>query len=423
VEIQDKDKVKHLFLLVGENPLPNYVAAKLLLENEGEKALYLVHTSGTDKRAIDLKRVLIKDSLGLSDEDIKLVFLEDESDAYHIKEKISQHLNKIKDKNIKIGLNYTGGTKAMSVHSYRALFYQEEKEENKAQYTNRQNVVFSYLDARHLKMRFDSEDRKREGCKIKPEMLQVSLDTVLELHGWQKRSDANAEAEQFDEAARAFAKFYQQPDDARKFYEWSKSCKKNEVLNVDVFNSDPLIKDALKKLGVAENTLKDGKLENWLKGTWLEYFVFWQVKKISKNLNIHDKAVSIPIIEAGSKKDRFEIDVAFMRGYQLFAISCTTDIPLNEKEKSYIFGIYKQKLFEIYIRARQLGGDEARVALVCPADKKDVKKLEKQILNLFNPDSESSKKDHRLKVFGREDLMDLSAKIEQWIKNVDKETE
>ncbi|AFZ28138.1 hypothetical protein Cylst_6172 [Cylindrospermum stagnale PCC 7417] len=28
-------KVKHLFLLVGENPLPNYIAARTLLENDG----------------------------------------------------------------------------------------------------------------------------------------------------------------------------------------------------------------------------------------------------------------------------------------------------------------------------------------------------------------------------------------------------
>ena len=33
---------EHLFLLIGKNPLPNWVAARLLLRDEGR--LYLVHS-------------------------------------------------------------------------------------------------------------------------------------------------------------------------------------------------------------------------------------------------------------------------------------------------------------------------------------------------------------------------------------------
>ncbi len=32
--IPNEYKVDHLFLLIGENPLPNYLAAKLLLETQ-----------------------------------------------------------------------------------------------------------------------------------------------------------------------------------------------------------------------------------------------------------------------------------------------------------------------------------------------------------------------------------------------------
>lgn len=45
-----KHQVKHLFLLVGENALPNYVAARLLLENNG--TVYLVHTTKTKEPRI-----------------------------------------------------------------------------------------------------------------------------------------------------------------------------------------------------------------------------------------------------------------------------------------------------------------------------------------------------------------------------------
>ncbi|MFN5863521.1 MAG: hypothetical protein ACK451_16365, partial [Pseudanabaena sp.] len=41
----DKYKVQHLFLLIGTNPLPNYIAARQLLTDGG--TAYLVYTSET----------------------------------------------------------------------------------------------------------------------------------------------------------------------------------------------------------------------------------------------------------------------------------------------------------------------------------------------------------------------------------------
>lgn len=48
--------VKHLFLLMGDNPLPNAVAALTLLEPEGTP--YLVHTRKTQPAAERLEAVL-----------------------------------------------------------------------------------------------------------------------------------------------------------------------------------------------------------------------------------------------------------------------------------------------------------------------------------------------------------------------------
>ena len=54
----DKFRTKHLFLLMGTNPLPNYVAAKLLLAPDG--CIYFVHTDETDKITDKLIETLIK---------------------------------------------------------------------------------------------------------------------------------------------------------------------------------------------------------------------------------------------------------------------------------------------------------------------------------------------------------------------------
>ncbi len=128
----DKHKVDHLFLLIGENPLPNYVAVRLLLNQKW--TVYLVYTSGTEIPATCLQNILIdefKRDLGIEEKEAqKLVQLkaleENESDAYKIQKAILEKLEEIKDG--KIGLHYTGGTKAMSVHTYRALFYEKKRE-------------------------------------------------------------------------------------------------------------------------------------------------------------------------------------------------------------------------------------------------------------------------------------------------------
>ncbi|RMD58070.1 MAG: hypothetical protein D6828_03055, partial [Nitrospirae bacterium] len=52
---------------------------------------------------------------------------------------------------------------------------------------------------------------------------------------------------------------------------------------------------------------------------------------------------------------KFEIDVILIKGYQLVGVSCTTD---STK------GLCKSKGFEIFLRTRQIGGEEARAVLV-----------------------------------------------------------
>lgn len=105
-----------------------------------------------------------------------------------------------------------------------------------------------------------------------------------------------------------------------------------------------------------------------------------------------DRGMSIQPI----KGRQFEFDIAAMRGHQLFAISCTTDSskPLR-----------KAKLIEAFVRARQLGGDEARVALVCAYG--DPAALEAEI-------AEDWFTVGRVRVFGRPDLTQLAEKLTRW---------
>jgi hypothetical protein len=71
-----------------------------------------------------------------------------ESHPVSITQKVRTELHAINAR--EVGLHYTGGTKAMSVHAYRAV-------ERWGQ-TNGVKPTFSYLDARRLQMEFDPAD-------------------------------------------------------------------------------------------------------------------------------------------------------------------------------------------------------------------------------------------------------------------------
>lgn len=420
----DKYKVDHLFLLIGENLLPNYVAANLLV-NQG-KNLYLIHTADTERQAKRLQGILLKDEInGLKA--VELRSLNDyESDAYYIQKEIRAKLETIKSG--KIGLNYTGGTKAMSAHAYRTLFYEETKDKT---YRQRADIIFSYLDARRLEMCIDREDNDRIRLKIKPDTLSIELVKIFQLHGLELKKKPTQQA-QLPKLAAELANIFKEETKSKQWFDWfdnvfreqayqQKSTGKGdwksntslmEVLTpleklpqeiIAAFrqenfvkNDDKLSLQQLQKTG----SFKDIKhFCKWIDGVWLEHYVLAQIKNVAEKQLIRDYGMDFEIPLQGTQ---FQFDIAFTRGYQIFAISCTTS---SDRK------LCKSKLFEAYLRARQMGGDEARVALICCFNEPDTLKAE--IL--------ASTNDKKIAVFGRKHLTNLSEEIANWITQNDEE--
>ncbi|MFP4441185.1 MAG: hypothetical protein ACLFVO_28460 [Chloroflexaceae bacterium] len=86
------------------------------------------------------------------------------------------------------------------------------------------------------------------------------------------------------------------------------------------------------------------------------------------NTSINDLKMSIE--NTLGFDDIFEFDVAFMRGHQLFGLSCSA---MTKKPE------LKKKLFEAAVRAAQLGGGETCFALVCCADGNNLRDLKSQL--------------------------------------------
>lgn len=412
----DKYKVDHLFLLVGENPLPNYVAARLLLNQGG--TLYLVHTTHTEKPAKRLQTILKNELISLKE--AQLVSLNEyESDAFQIRKAISSRLN---INNGKIGLNYTGGTKAMAVHAYRTVFSKQHPD-----------TVFSYLDPRKLEMCIDREDGDRIRIKVKPEVLQVKLAKLFQIHGLELKVDPTQEVQLADLAV-ALVEVFKEEDKAKQWFDWyygifreeARKKKKNgdwgdwksqtallelaiplEKLPQEILTAfcheNFVISDNKLSLKEVHNKNTFTKLEHfcdWLDGLWLEHHALEQVKNISAQCSMGDYGMNFEVPLVGTENG-FQFDLAFTRGYQLFAISVSTTSKRN---------LCKVKLFEAYLRARQMGGDEARVALICCTNEPDTLKAEMALLG-----------DKKIAVFGRDDLMDLASRIAEWIQQNDKD--
>ncbi|MGB3510615.1 MAG: DUF1887 family CARF protein [Microcoleaceae cyanobacterium] len=416
MNIPDEYKVENLFLLVGENPLPNYVAARTLLKEGG--TVYLVFTNQTinQKDCLNDRLSCLNDKLNREIICEELDLANDESNACEIRDIIQDTIKSIKTESV--GLNYTGGTKAMAVHAYRAM--KEFKP----------NAVFSYLDPRRLKMFIDRENNQPRCCDVP---LELSLEELFKLHNNNYWLENKPPVSQpcLPEVAAKFAEFYADKQLAKYWREWcdeklrpstrnekNKWKKQSQLEEVSISLNDLPHKikdilclefDASSEEFSLNNAQKKGfnKCEEvckWLDGIWLENYVLHQVKEIQDQADIKECGMSFLIRDPKNpKKDRFEFDVALIKGYQLFAISCTT---------TSIKGLCKQKLFEAHLRARQLGGDEARVALVCCSDEPEE----------IREDMRFAINDRKIKVFGRNDLVGLANKMKIWIDEVKLET-
>ncbi len=382
-----------LFLLIGTNPLPNYIAALLLGKDEG--TAYLLHTPDTGNVASVLER-----SVHNKRPELQVVPREiDRVDNSRIARKMQEILDTIKP-SASIGLNYTGGTKAMAVHTYRTVV--------RYAMTQSQKVVFSYLDAETLSMRIDGVSGVPTKDIPVEQDCPVTLEELVALHG---RVMAPPEREAvFREAYLKLVDVHITDPGV-----WRTWCQENlrrsdrpdrfksrtALKAVELPMSNPTLAPIFTSWG-SPQTLGDislpagwkiDKLAEWLDGQWLEHYVLDCVKEVAEESRVQDYGMSLKPKLGGRE---FEFDVAAMRGYQLFAISCTTGTKR---------GMNKQKLFEAYVRARQMGGDEARIGLVCCYP--DPAGLKQEIEETWFTEG-------RVEVFGMQDLPDLPAWLKRW---------
>lgn len=406
--------VDHLFLLVGSNPLPNYVVARLLTNDQAtihllysedthtqnipstrDEAVYLAGVLQTDP-ALQSRGVRVAPPRGIHD-----------SNGREIENQLGTICNDAGLTNgtkTSIGFNYTGATKPMSVHTYRALATRFGK-----------RCRFSYLDPRRMALWYDNSTDPSY-C-ISHTDVTLSLQTLAAMHGYTVVRPPRQTPE-FPDLLPLLKEIHQTSAGMRAWTAWldtkMAAFPEHDLLTnirqyflglCDGRTDTNLLADRLgRKKHKGLVSYDKAFRSDWLEDVALEAIVAnsheFQIKHYGAEIKPKPNSLrEAQFQQKGFEVPEFDLDVAAMLGYQLFAVSCIA----SERAK----GETKKHLFEAYLRARQLGGDEARIALVCYVDDGQKMELESVIQRNWHIQE-------NIKVFGRSDIPNLADAFRNW---------
>lgn len=413
--IRKDDQSVHLFLLIGSNPIPNYVAANLLWQRDAvDASLHLVCSAIT--RPVAEKLV---EELACKAQTAQFIQVE-ETEPYSVHQAVSSAAQPLQGS---IGVHYTGGTKTMAVHTYQALKELERP------------CTFSYLDAGNLEMVIEREQGVSKRYPV-GRAIPLTIEQMLHLHGYgfhlANKTQRFMEPEYKPEHPDFVRLWAQIGFDA--IDRWIKEkCQENIGVRKDEFVTLPYSKlrslplpdqdefaimrshwqregvKTFEELAILWNMKGDknhngSNLANWLHTYWLEDYVLLCVQDIAPACNIHQSGKSLKPFDQLIPDSKFEFDVFAIQGFRLFGISCTTEEKIR---------VLKLKLFEARIRTSQIGGEESRTALVCNATNDPhsgcpmLKAQLKESWDIFS---------HRVEVIGKSDLKEdkLKQRLKLW---------
>jgi len=411
-----------LILLIGSNPLPNYVVASYLLnksrdnfeKNEKLKIpdkILSVYSSQTEKYKDNITKLLEKKDKISSGKLIDCCNLGDKARDYNfIKKQIMRKLDELNYKTIirSINLLYTGGTKPMAVAVSSAV----------------NEYVSKNLGIENINCDINPDEFKiqlREGEMYPTEgdlrkYLKMNILEIYTIHGLSEPKYKTEHGTLYEDNLEGIIRsFYEKNNIYYEWQNWPKESKRGDLRNVykkemDLRQSaDEAIDERLIELqGKLLKTLdhfpkirnllfegleKSENLNNWktarafLTGEWLEQFIFDiinEVKTNNKELLIND--IGWNVVKSG--QGCFEIDVIFIAGFQSFLVTCTTSDKKN---------LIKGKAFEGIFRSLQLGGEHSKTIIVCLGDD--------GIINAVNDDLDQFDAKNNISILGYNDII------------------
>ena len=142
------------------------------------------------------------------------------------------------------------------------------------------------------------------------------------------------------------------------------------------------------------------------RGTLLEYAAYGSFQEALNDICSGEKERcnykifrSVEGVVSESRK-HFELDVVAVLGHQVVVVSCDASNPgatrYNRDDSTSYETSIKRKAMEVYHRAKQLGGDEARAVMLCNGDKNSAEIIQEELRD------ETGSPDSPLEVWGRD---------------------
>ena len=348
-----------LIFTVGTNPLPIWVAWHHLKDKlQPPVQVRFVHTAGTKNEKDRLESYC-------QDADYLPPIQTSEGNPKSVRDAIRPVVKNLADTKL-LHVHYTGGTKVMGVETVAALEASLPPE--------RIHLDTSYLDPR---ARSGPTIVNRAGNNwvndarkgIDPDLCRIAL-----LNGF------------------TIGPF------KSKYWSWKNRCWETQDCPAPG-------KPTQEELKWGMDALRLGRCKDPIHIEYGAYDAFQEALNRITNRPNYQLFHSVHARRAGAKDQRvrpFELDVVAVLGYQIVVVSCTVD---NDPK------LIKNKGMEAIIRARQLGGDEARAVVLCSSHPNDVGFIEAELQD------ETGSSDLPLQIWGRNTWKNLSRKFEHYLRN------
>jgi len=350
-----------LILSIGSNPMPNFITAEYLLNSEREEneliqlpkpdKVLFIHSSKTESFKEYIENELKLDQ-GIC---CYVNLMSDERKFEAIKKRVIDELKKFEYIN-SIHLNYTGGTKVMAVAISEAVAS-----------LNNPNTIYSDLSPKSFQLSLRNGNVFPVSGDLR-KYVKIKINQIYSMHGLKEPENkfelqcSNTEWYSKDSVNFMFQKIKDDKNGNEDFFDlWDNIKFKSSVKNIP----EKILKDTPFEIESSQLNKKILKkfqhLQKFIRGTWLEEYVFDVLSEIKDECGLNDIAWNI---EIKVKNRPFELDVIAVKGCQTFVFTCTT---------AYDIRMCKGKAFEGLYRAEQIGGGQAKTILVCLADNFDKK--------------------------------------------------
>ena len=394
----NNDSISDLILLIGTNPLPNYIVTRYMIEKDTIKKIHLVYSDrnpeiqqwSTSEYAMRLKDRITAEFKGIQ---VDLIPLRNIDSRREICRNLRDRMAlSVEDPQLtEIHLNYTGGTKGMAVHVHHFLKH------------NFQSIKMSYLSPRIHKLRVNSDEEREISSPDLRTTVILSIDRLLELHNLQELNFRRDIPQNLITPLNYLSNLTENPGEILRFIRWCQNFiqpvfprhEDGSIWNINRFlahirnphiaslianfNENPQYIEFL-RLFHPNSSLLDQDDNLWIPasdvnrlnqtvefidGKWLEYYIADVIRNIIGNRVINDEISWGRDLQVRIRinPNPFKVNAFVIRGYQFFGIITTTALKPAP---------CKLKGFEILHRCIQLGGDESKAILICPLTQNEV---------------------------------------------------